>query len=175
MKYLTFFIKLSEIVDHHVPLTKVTKKERTLQSKPWINKEIKHLMWKRDKLFQIYYACKNETQKKLIHEEFKKLRNNVTFSIRKSKNEYFKLFFDKNRNNTTLIWKGIRQLITLKSKSKIHLNIVKVKGKDITNPIEIVNAFSNFFINIGPNLSKSILDSNKPFKNFLKNSSLNSF
>ena len=52
--------------------------------------------------------------KKLIHEEFKKLRNNVTFSIRKSKNEYFKLFFDKNRNNTTLIWKGIRQLITLK-------------------------------------------------------------
>ena len=114
-------------------------------------------------------------KKKLIHDEFKKLRNDVTSSIRKYKNEYFKLFFNKNRNNITLIWKGIRQLITLKSKSKIHLNIVKVKGKDITNPIEIVNAFSNFFINIGPNLSKSILDSNKPFKNFLKNSSLNSF
>ena len=111
----------------------------------------------------------------LILEELKQLRNNVTFSIRKSKNEYFKLFFDKNRNNTTLIWKGIRQLITLKSKSKIHPNIVKVKGKDITNPIEIPNAFNNFFINIGPNLSKTILDSSKPFKNFLKNSSLNSF
>ena len=52
MKYLTFFYKtLSEIVDHHGPLTKVSKKERTLQSKPWINKEIKHVMWKRDKLF----------------------------------------------------------------------------------------------------------------------------
>ena len=46
-----FYKTLSEIVDHHAPLTKVTKKERTLQSKPWINKEIKHLMWKRDKLF----------------------------------------------------------------------------------------------------------------------------
>ena len=43
----------------------------------------------------------------LILEELKQLRNNVTFSIRKSKNEYFKLFFDKNRNNTTLKWKGI--------------------------------------------------------------------
>ena len=32
-----------------------------------------------------------------------------------------------------------------------------------------------FFINIGPNLLKTILDSSKPFKNFLKNSSLNSF
>ena len=39
-----FYKTLSEIVDHHAPLTKVTKKERTLQSKPWINKEIKHLM-----------------------------------------------------------------------------------------------------------------------------------
>ena len=47
----TFYKTLSEIVDRHAPLTKVTKKERTLQSKPWINKEIKHLMWKRDKLF----------------------------------------------------------------------------------------------------------------------------
>ena len=107
-------------------------------------------------------------KKKLIHDEFKKLRNDVTLSIRKSKNEYFKLFFDKNRNNITLIWKGIWQLITLKSKSKIHPNIVKVKGKDIMNPIEIANAFNNVFMNIGLNLSKTILDSSKPFKTFSK-------
>ena len=45
MKYLTFFNKtLSEIVDRYRSLTKVTKKGRTLQTKPWINKEIKHLM-----------------------------------------------------------------------------------------------------------------------------------
>ena len=30
-------------------------------------------------------------------------------------------------------------------------------------------------MNIGPNLSKTILDSSKPFKSFFKNSSLNSF
>ena len=77
----TFYKTLNEIVDRHAPLAKVTKKERTLQSKPWINKEIKHLMWKRDKLFRKFCAYKNETQKKLIHEEFKKSRNNVTFSI----------------------------------------------------------------------------------------------
>ena len=60
-----FYKTLSEIVDRHAPLTKVTKKERTLQSKPWINKEIKHLMWKRDKLFRKYRACKNETPQKI--------------------------------------------------------------------------------------------------------------
>ena len=60
-------------------------------------------MWKRDKLFRKHCACKNKTQKNLIHEELQKLRNNVNFSIRKSKNEYFKLFFDKNHNNNTVI------------------------------------------------------------------------
>ena len=48
--------------------------------------------------------------------------------MRKSKNEYFKLLFDKNRNYITLIWKETRQLVTLKSKRKVHPNILKVKG-----------------------------------------------
>ena len=117
-----FYKTLSEIIDGHAPVTKVTKKEKPLRSKSWVNKEIKYCMWKRDELPQKYCACKNETQKKLIYEEFKKLTINITFSICKSKNEYFRLFFDKNYNNTTLIWKGIWQLITLKSKSKSNSN-----------------------------------------------------
>ena len=69
----------------------------------------------------------------------------------------------------------IRQLITLKPRSKIYPTIVKLKGKDITNPADIANAFNNFFVEIAPNLSKTIPDSTKPFRNFLKNSSFNSF
>ena len=78
------------------------------------------------------------------------------------------MFIDKIRNNITLIWKGIWQLITLKSKSKVHLNIAKVKGKNITNPTEVATAFNNFFVNIGPNLSKTILDSINHLKTFSK-------
>ena len=59
-----------------------------------------------------------------------------------------------------LLCEGIRQLITLKFKSKIHPNIVKVKVKDIKNRRKIANDFNNFFINGGPNLSKTILDVN---------------
>ena len=118
-------------------------------------------MWNRDKLFRKYCTCKNETQNQLIQEEFRKLRSNVTFSICKSKNEYFKSFFDKNRNNTTLIWKGIWEFIQMNS--GIYPNIVKVKGKDITNPTDITNVFNNFFIVIDPNLLKTIPQSSKPF------------
>ena len=35
----------------------------------------------------------------------------------------------------------------------VHPNIVKVKGKNKTNPTQIANGFNNFFIDISPNLS----------------------
>ena len=89
------------------------------------------------------------------------MRNTVTYETRKSKNDYFKYYFKKNKNDTSLIWKGIRQPITLKHKSKRQPSIITVKGKDITNPENIANAFNNFFTNIGPSLSKTILQSKK--------------
>ena len=39
-----FYKTLTEILDHHAPLIKITKKEQTLDLKPWINKEIQYLM-----------------------------------------------------------------------------------------------------------------------------------
>ena len=65
-----------------------------------------------------YCTCKNETQKHLLHEELKKLRNDETFQFVNLRMNTLNSFFYINRNNTVLIWKGIRQLITLKFKSK---------------------------------------------------------
>ena len=69
---------VSEIVDRHAPLTKVAIKERTLQSKPWINKEINHLMGKKMNCSKNILSTRMKL-KQLISEEFEKLRNNVTF------------------------------------------------------------------------------------------------
>ena len=74
-----------------------------------------------------------------------------------------------------MIWKGIQQLIRLKHESKRQPSVITVKGKDVTNPKNIANAFNNFFTNIGPSLSKTIPQSKENFKNFLNNSSLNLF
>ena len=132
-------------------------------------------MWTRDKLFRKYCACKDLIQKNIIHNEFKRLRNIVTYETRKSKKDYFKNYFEKNKNDTSLIWKGMQQLIMLKHESKRQPSIITVKGKDVTNPKNIANAFNNIFTNIGPSLSKTIPQSKKNFKNFLNNSQLNLF
>ena len=84
-----FYKTLSEIVDCHAALTEITIKERTLLPKPWLNKEIKHLMWKREKFFHNYCARRTETQKQLLNKEFLKI---------KKKCNLFNLtvFFDRN-------------------------------------------------------------------------------
>ena len=52
------------------------------------------------------------------------LRNHVTYETRKSKMDYFKNYFDKNKNDTSLIWKGTRQRLRLKHKSKRQPSII---------------------------------------------------
>ena len=55
------------------------------------------------------------------------------------------------KNDTSLIWKELQQLITLKYKNNRKFNIVIVKCKNAANPRNIAN---NFLINTGPSLSK---------------------
>ena len=130
-------------------------------------------MWKRDELFRNYCVCKDLIQKNITHDGFKRLRNTVTYEIQKSEKDYIKNYFEKSKNDTSLIWKGIRQLITLKYKNKRQPSIITVKGNDVTNPKNIANAFNNFFTNIVPSSSKTICKSKQKFKNFLNNSLLN--
>ena len=71
--------------------------------------------------------------------------------IEKSKKKHFKVFLYENWNSTSLIWKGIQQLM-LKSKSKGQTNILTMK----TSPVlEILLTLLLFFIILGPDLSKT--------------------
>ena len=75
-----------------------------------------------------------------------------------------------------MLWKRIRQRITLKYKdNKGQPRIIIVIDKDFTNSRNIDNAFNNVFTYIGPSLSKTIPQSKKKVKSFLFNSLLNSF
>ena len=40
---------INYILDEFAPFKKLNKNDIKLKGKPWINKEVQHLMWKRDK------------------------------------------------------------------------------------------------------------------------------
>ena len=48
----SFYKVLTEVLDYHAPLTKITTKEPIFHLKPRINKEIKYLLWKKKSCFE---------------------------------------------------------------------------------------------------------------------------
>ena len=153
----SFYLKLSNIVDKHVPLKMLQKKEIKFMSKPWITPAIKVSIDRKNKLYKKYL----KTRSPYLHSKFKLYRNKLNHLLRISKRMCYNDFFNNNINNMKNTWKGIRQLINLNPKSFhaptkiIKDNIELVDGKSIADD------FNDFFANIGSKLANSIPPASK--------------
>ena len=91
-----------EIADRHAPLkTKRYKKRRV----PWMNAEIKELMWQCDQTHRIAIKTKDEQ----LFQLYKCIRNNVTSELRKAKKEYLYYLLTKESSTPQAFWKNVKQ------------------------------------------------------------------
>ena len=164
--FYKFYDKLNEILDRHAPLRKLSKKELSFLERPWISKEIKNLMYERDKYYKKLCKEKDNERKSSIRKTYKVLSNQVVFLTNQAKRKYYESFFENNKSNISQMWKGIKSLITLNSKNNYKPTTLKSNGILQTNPTVLANAFNEFF---GPTLSKTIPSINTQFTAFLKN------
>ena len=124
----SFHIKVSDINDNNIPIKVLSKKDIKSISKPWITSGIK-----------ISLAINNKLNKKLIstrsdycHRKFKCYRNKRNHLICISKRNYYDKYFSDNKTNIKNIWKGIKQIISLKpsacdiSLAKGNLSTVRI-------------------------------------------------
>ena len=169
-----FHEKINFLLDECAPFRKLSKKDLSLKNKPWIDNTIIKKIRKRDKLLKKYNRCKDVVQKNIILNDFKVLRNEVTKLKRKSKESYYKHFFEKHKTNTATIWKGINSIVKLKSSSIKNLRIIDDNGSLNCDPLKIANCFNKYFSGIGPNLEKNIPSSSKSFSDYLSNVNVNS-
>ena len=78
--------------------------------------------------------------------------------------------------STKNIWKGIKQIITLKPQSLSFPNKIQVDNVQISNPNDIAKEFNNFFANIGSKLASSINSgSSRSYFDYLSEPQRNSF
>ena len=87
--YDIFNNKITEVLDKHIPLKKLNKKEMRLRAKPWITPDIVKLIKVRDRFLRKYIVAKEPNYKNRLHTHYKALRNQITANIKKSKKEYF--------------------------------------------------------------------------------------
>ena len=70
-----FFARVNALLDEHAPYHKLSKKEISLEAKPWINKNIIALLRERNRLFQRYCNENNPTLKVAKHSKYKNVKS----------------------------------------------------------------------------------------------------
>ena len=112
-----FLSVFNKILDNHMPLKKVTNKQFKQRYKPWISDDILKKISEKAALFQKYIKSKNGATKNESYGKYKAKKNEVTFLTRTSKKAYYERYFIEHKNNLQKVWKGIKQIINVKSKT----------------------------------------------------------
>ena len=75
----SFYAKVSSIIDKHIPIKELSKKEGQIQSKPWITSGIRKSIHKKNVIcYQRYLKTKSQQN----YLKFKKYRNKINHLIR---------------------------------------------------------------------------------------------
>ena len=107
--FTEFTNKFFSILDWHAPSQKMTRKQRKLNQKPWINKEILNLIRIKTELYKQFLTGSKEAEKL-----YKEVRNKLTHIKELAKKQYYNVIIDKAKHNTALIWKVINDILKYK-------------------------------------------------------------
>ena len=172
-----FMDKLNTLLDKYMPLHKVTQKEYKRRFKPWISNQILTKIDAKNKKIKKYMECKNTTTKAALLNEYKIMKNELLTETRQSKKAYYDKYFTENKDNLQKTWKGIKEVINIKSKNYSHPSCIINENKTtITYPLKIANSFNKYYTSIASNiLKKRKFNGTKSHTEYLKNPLRESF
>jgi len=170
-----FLSKINSLIDEHVPLIKLSKRQAKLHSKPWITKGILTSMKIRDNFFRDYLNSSSPDIKSFLHSRYKLYRNKIVSLLRLSKQNHFKQFFNSNLDNLGKVWEGVREIISPKN-SKSSTKISLQTGNTISSDPKVVSkTFNNVFISIADSVRNNIPFTSHHFSKWLTNPNRDSF
>ena len=149
--YFSKFMEvLNSIYDSSFP-----KKSKLVSSKllvkPWLTTNLKKLIRAKSSYFKLL-------QLNLITiEENNRFKNKVKAIVFRCKLNFFRSYFERNRNHIRNVWSMIRKLANLQSSSS-NIKTLIFNNIELTNNSDIANAFNEYFTSI-PNILESALPS----------------
>ena len=110
----------------------------------------------KNKLLTNFINKKDPILKEKFHTNYKKYRNLLSTPMKKSKQTYYDKYFLKSWNNIKNTRKGIKSLVSLKTKpSSLPIVLSLESGDTISNPYDIANTFNNYFASIAETTKRS--------------------
>ena len=134
---------------------------------PWLTNGI---------LTSIKHKCnlfKMHKQGLVSHNHYKLYRNNLTRITRVAKSNHYRQIFCNFKNNTKKIWQTINEIRNNKH-SKHNVTTLKLNDTTLDKPMDIAEAFNNYFCNIAPELDSKLPKTDRNPIHYLKGNYINS-
>ena len=129
----------------------------------------------KNKIYNKFCKAKDQKRKDSLHQQFKTYRNILSNLTKKSKESYYKEYFQENKNSLIKVWKGIKDIILIKKHNRVQPTFLKTDDRLTTKNKKIAYQFNHFFGTIAQKIDQKTLKSNKHFSDYLKNKNLSSF
>ena len=159
--FSTFYNKISSIIDKHIPVKQLSKKERWFLSKPWITTGFRKSIYIKNNLYEKFLKSNSI----YTRAKFKLYRNKLNHLLKISKRKYYNNVFE-NTNNSKKIWKGVKQIVHFKPQISTKQIKLRLDDCEITGSVEVANAFNS---SIGNDLARTIRSVGENPKDYLHN------
>ena len=163
-----FLKKLNNILDKHASLNYMSRKQEQNVTKPGITKGILKSIKIKNTLYNKFCRAKDNKSKSDLHNKFKKYCNRILTLSRKSKDSYFKSFFEEHKKNGLKIWQGINELVKKKPTKRPEPKSLHINKRIETNNLKIASEFNSFFNTIAVKIDVRIISTSFSFRNTLR-------
>ena len=150
---------VSSTIDKHAPLTKLSRRQLKLYSKPWLTKGIINSIKNKRKMFKSQYILGAEREKSY----FEKYINVLTKIKTISKKRYYETKLEEIKSDLRQIWNTIRSVLPTNRKNVTATSpcLLKINDCSVSAPHDIANYLNDFFSTIGSKLAERIDNSSK--------------
>ena len=168
LAFSIFHTRFSLLYNRYFPLKKVKLGYKT--NKPWLTKAMKNSIRTKNKLYIRYLKHPSF----LNEQSYLRYKSKLNYLLRKLERNYIESMLKKHKSNLKKTWQIMKDVINRKRKSFSPPEFFDVNGEYITNKNEISNGFNKFYVNVGPNLCKSLPNHDVNPMSYLKQRNCNS-
>ena len=102
---------IHKVIDKHAPLKQMSRKQKKLQSKPWITKSVYESIRLKNIMYKTHYLSNDVAKKR----EYKIFANKLTKTKAHAKERFYAEELENNKNNSHKTWELLRTLLPGKS------------------------------------------------------------
>lgn len=159
--YSMFQEKFNECFNASFPIVKI--KIGYKNRKPWLTLGLKESIKVKNKLYVL--SLKQSTRENVT--KYKKYKGTLQVLLRRAERDFYNEQFNGCIGNIKKSWELIKEIINKKKQSSKIRDKICINGHSEQNPTTIANAFNEYFVNIGFNLSESLPQPQKIFTEYM--------